>query len=220
MDNRILLVEGNDDLHVMTNLFEVRRVPDKFCVKLPDPNQKENERGGVEKLLDSLPRWLLTTDLERLAVVVDADDDPAARWQSLRDRLVRAGIDNVPKECSEDGTVVKLLLPPEPRKPIQFGVWIMPDNRSKGMLEDFVFGLIHEDDDMLPIVDNFLGSIPDKKQRFKEVHRTKARVHTWLAVSEKPGRPMGQAIQADSRLNANHPTVEPFLDWIQRVFVR
>ncbi len=218
MGKRILLVEGNDDLHVMMNLFEVRRIPDAFRVKLPDPDEKDNRKGGVEKLLDSLPRWLRSADLEQLGVVVDADDDPAARWQSLRDRLVRAGVDNVPQTCSEGGTIVELLLPPEPRKLIRFGAWIMPNNRSKGMLEDFVAGLIH-DDDMLPIVDSFLSSIPEEKRRFKEVHRTKARIHTWLAVGERPGRPMGQAIKADSRLNANHRTVEPFLAWIRRVLI-
>ncbi len=220
MGKRVLLVEGKDDQHVMWNLFEARGVPDSFKVESPEADRDDDE-GGVERLLEAIPRRLFERDLECLGILVDANDKgPEARWRAIRGRLLKAGYDGVPVEHSAQGTVFDLSLRPRTPRSVRVAVWIMPDNRSKGMLEDFVAGLIHEDDDMLPIVDNFLGSIPDEKQRFKDIHRTKARVHAWLAVSEKPGRPMGQALKADSRLNANHPTVEPFLDWIQRVFVK
>jgi hypothetical protein len=95
----------------------------------------------------------------------------------------------------------------------------MPDNQSRGMLEDFVTGMIHEEDEMLPRVNGFLDSIPDGQRRFTTAHRSKARIHCWLAVSERPGRPMGQAIKADQSLDANDPSVGPFLDWINRALV-
>ena len=220
MGKRLLLVEGKDDQHVMWNLFEVRRVVGAFEVECPEMDGNADEGGGIERLFDSL-RWRLTTgELERLAVVVDANDKgPAARWQAIRDRLVNAGFDGVPTEHSPNGTVFDLSLRPQTPRSVRFGAWIMPDNRSTGMLEDFVAGLIHEDDDMLPMVDSFLGSISDDKRRFKKVHRPKARVHTWLAVGERPGRPMGQAIKADRLLDANHPSVGPFLDWVQNSLI-
>ena len=221
MGKRVLLVEGLDDQHVMWNLFEARRIAETFEVQRPDADGVADESGGIETLLDSI-RWRLATgDLERLAVVVDANDKgPAARWQAIRDRLVDAEFDGVPEEHSPDGTVFDLSLRPRTPRSIRFGVWIMPDNRSKGMLEDFVIGLIREDDEMLPRVDGFLDSIPEETQRFSDAHRPKARVHTWLAVGERPGRPMGQAIKADRQLDANHPTVQPFIDWVQRALVK
>lgn len=69
--------------------------------------------------------------LEALGVVVDANGDAAARWDQLRRSLGRefAGLpDQIPAEGLE---VVHAQRP-------RFGVWIMPDNRCKGMLEDLL----------------------------------------------------------------------------------
>lgn len=220
MGKRILLVEGRGDQHVMWNLFEVRAIPDQFAVACPRSEEDTDEGGGVERLLDSIPWQVAAADLERLAVVVDANDKgPDSRWQSIRDRLFNRGYEGLPAEHSPDGTVVELSLRPDTPRTIRFAVWIMPDNRSTGMLEDFVAGLIHEDDAMLPFVDGFLESIPPDERRFQDAHRPKARIHCWLAVSARPGRPMGQAIKADRYLDANHPSVEPFLNWISRALV-
>jgi hypothetical protein len=95
----------------------------------------------------------------------------------------------------------------------------MPDNRSPGMLEDFVVRLIREDDRTLPFVDRFLDSIPADQRRFSPTHRPKARIHSWLAVSDIPGRPMGQAITADRLLDGKHPSVSPFIAWIRRALL-
>lgn len=214
MTRRILLVEGKDDQHVMWNLFDVRRVPEKFVVETPDPSGNDSNGGGVEKLLDSIPTRLRTADLERLAVVVDADDDPNAKWQAIRGRLRDAGVSDVPEMPLPVGTIVELLLPPEPRKPIRFGAWIMPNNHSMGMIEDFVAQMIREDDDMLPMVDGFLESIPTEQRRFSQAHRSKARIHTWLGVQKEPGKPMGQAIGTKKYLDASKEVVQPFLNWV------
>lgn len=220
MGKRLMLVEGLDDRHVMWNLFGVQQVADTFDVECPTTDGNTSEAGGIERLLEMIPLQLATTGLERLAVVVDANDKgPKARWQAIRDRLVNAGFDGVPKDHSPNGTVYDLSLESQTPRSIRFGVWIMPDNRSKGMLEDFVIGLVREDDGMLPMVDGFLESIPAETRRFSDAHRPKARVHTWLGVGERPGRPMGQAIRADRQLDANHPTVQPFIDWVQRALV-
>ena len=237
MGTSVLLVEGDDDQHVMWNLFEVRQVPEFHVLRPGDqPDDKhpshvkrgrdvggDEEGGGAERLLDSIPARLDSSGLERLAVVVDADYEEngkglKSRWDAIRGRLAAEGYDNLPKSPEANGTVCELPAV-RGRRPIRFGVWIMPNNRSEGMLEDFVADMIHENDEALPLVDPFLSSIPETEWRFKEIHRPKARVHTWLAIGERPGRPMGQAIKADSRLNANHPTVEPFLDWVQDALI-
>lgn len=219
MSDRVLLVEGDDDRHVMWNLFEVRRIPVAFTVELPNPGGRDRDNGGVEMLLDSLPIWLRAADLQRLAVVIDADVDPARRWQSIRDRLVRNGVDNVPDSCMPGGTVADVRIPPEPKKPVRFGVWIMPDNQSSGMLEDFVAAMIPEEDAMLPHVERFLASIRPDARRFSDAHESKARIHSWLAVSDRPGRPMGQAIKADRNLDANCASVRLFLDWVHSALI-
>jgi hypothetical protein len=234
MGIRVLLVEGDDDQHVMWNLFECRCVASDVYVLRPGdapdarrPGRVNRERcdggsdgnGGDRKLLDSIPARLDTSELERLAVVIDANDKgPHARWDAIRQRLENEGYAGLPQSLDSAGTVLDLPSA-RGRRPIRFGAWVMPDNRSTGMLEDFVAGLVREDDEMLPLVDGFLDSIPTEQRRFSTQHRPKARIHTWLAVGERPGRPMGQAIRADAGLDANDPAVQPFLDWVQSALV-
>jgi uncharacterized protein DUF3226 len=220
MGKRILLVEGNDDRHVMWNLFEVRNVAERFSVECPKSKSVDIENGGIDDLFESIPYWLTSSDLERLAIVVDADGvGPDARWEAIRHRLVKAGHDVLPTEHAAEGSVFDLSLQPHTPRTIRFGLWVMPNNQSTGMLEDFVANMIREDDEVLPYVDNFLAAIPEDKRRYRKVHASKARLHTWLAVNERPGRPMGQAIKAESHLEANHASVEPFLKWIRRTLV-
>lgn len=234
MGIRILLVEGNDDQHVMWNLFQCRRPSSEIYVLRPgddldaqkpgwvkraQPENGEVDDGGDKKLLDSIPARLDTSGLQRLAVVIDANDKgPEARWEAIRQRLKNEGYSDLPKSLDQTGVVIDF---PgvRGRRPIRFGVWVMPDNRSKGMLEDFVAKLIPDNDEMRSPVDNFLASIPQGKRRFPPQHQPKAWIHLWLAVSKKPGRPMGQAIKADRQLDANSPTVEPFLKWINDALI-
>jgi len=218
MGKRVLLVEGKDDLHVMCNLFKVRKVPKAFEVECPRSDQDADENGGIEKLLDAVPRRLLESDLERLAVVMDADDKgPKKRWTQVRDRLRNKGYDGVPEDFPK-AEVLDLSLRPQTQRSVRFAVWVMPDNDSEGMLEDFVAKLIPEDDEMHPLVGGFLDSIPEDKRRFKARHRPKARIHSWLAVQKEPGKPMGQAIKA-KYLDTNREAVQRFLKWITDVLI-
>ncbi len=221
MGQRILLVEGKDDFHVAQNLFKIRDVPEVFQVKTPAGNEEKTAE-GIEALLESIPAWLLRTGLERLAVVLDANDKgPAARWQSIRARLINRGYrgSDIPEQHQPAGTVFDLSVLAGVPRSVRFAAWIMPDNRSVGMVEDFVAGLIRADDAMLSRVNQFLGAIPVSERRFSPSHLPKARIHTWLTVSECPGRPMGHAIQWDRSLDARHPSVQPFLDWVHKALI-
>ncbi len=217
MGDRVLLVEGKDDLHVLSNLFMVRNVPDVFKTECPTSDHVADESGGVEKLLDAIPRRLLEKNIERLAVILDADDKgPKRRWTQIRVRLKNKGYAEVPKDPPENGVFDLSLRPRTPRS-VRLAVWIMPDNQSKGMLEDFVAQMVRDDDDMLPRVDGFLESIPEEDRRFSPTHRPKARIHSWLAVQGEPGKPMGQAVK--KYLDTDRPVVDSFLKWINKALI-
>ena len=229
MGVRILLVEGSDDQHVMWSLFNhLPENPGIFVCKpgdepdFGDPGRVklgESEGGGadgVARLLESIPARLVTSGLERLTVVIDSDDKgPQARWDAIRQRLDNEGYKNLARTPTPEGTILELPSV-SGRKPLRFGVWIMPDNRSKGMLEDFLAQMIQDDDDMLPLVKDFLKSIP--KPHFSPTHRPKARIHSWLAVQEEPGTRMGLAITREY-LDANRDVVQPFLKWINHALI-
>lgn len=93
----------------------------------------------------------------------------------------------------------------------------MPDNQVNGMLEDFV-AMLAADDVLMNRSEIVLQSLEDDNiQRYKAVHRPKAKIHTYLAWQDEPGKPMGQAITAKV-LNPQSPIATVFVDWLNRLF--
>src|SRR4051812_598867 len=134
---RVLLVEDRENQHVVPALlnahsFICRKVnepsPGKhviLCVNCPDTSQLELHikiMEGVDDILAKLPTESKASDLECLAIIVDADNDPALRWEQVRVRLTNIGCVDVPVEMPLEGVLVHI--PDGPK----IGVWIMPDN--------------------------------------------------------------------------------------------
>jgi hypothetical protein len=192
---KILLVEGTDDEHVLKHLCGQRGVQNLDEVK---------PLGSVERLLENFPVRLKESDVEALGVVVDADTDIAARWQSLKDRLRKAGYQGVPDDPNSSGTI--LSPPPKSLLP-RVGIWIMPDNQTKGILEDFLRFLVPPNSRLFSRVESSVATIPETERLFSQLDQPKAIIHTWLAWQEKPGRPLGTAISAKF-LDANVAQVD------------
>jgi hypothetical protein len=199
----VLLVEGQNDQHVLWALFQAHALPQTFKVE---------KAGSVEQLLESIPVRLKTSDLERFGVVLDADEDIKARWEQLRSRLLASGCEDFPEAPNPTGTVIQMKDGP------RVGAWLMPDNKLPGMLESFLAFLVPQADKLLPQVDRFLQTIPEEDCLYPKARLPKARIHTWLAIQKEPGKPLGQAITA-TYLDARHDVVSPFLQWIKAIFV-
>ena len=148
--------------------------------------------------------------------MVDADEDISARWDAIRNRLAATGMyDCKNLVLPEDG----LLLNPVSENAPKVGVWIMPNNKLPGMLEDFVATLVEPDDLLMAKADDVLSELEAAKiQRYKDVHRAKAKIHSYLAWQDEPGRPMGVSITAHV-LNPNLPRGVAFLEWLKRLFL-
>jgi hypothetical protein len=197
------MVEGIDDFHVLASLFKHHNVPEVF---------KLSEFGGLGRVIETLPVQLKATGIERVGIVVDADLDVESRWNSIRNVLIGAGFQNVPSAPNEEGTILRQTELPS------VGIWLMPNNRVPGLVEDFAACLIPDGDALslraLQVIDN----IPPAERRFSEAHKSKAHIHTWLAWQSDPGTPMGLAI-TKRYLDASAPTAIRFLDWITRLLV-
>lgn len=200
---RRLLVEGKDDKHVVWGLCELYGVPQAFDVE---------DAEGVDPLLGLVSVQLRGSGMERVGVVVDADSEVSARWASLAGLLRDHGYEDVPHTPEPDGTIVA-----EPGRPV-FGVWLMPDNTTAGMLEDFVAGLVPAGDPLLLRAANTVDAIPERERRFPDVRRSKAVIHTWLAWQEEPGSPMGQAI-GKRDLDGSAPAARRFVAWLRRLML-
>ncbi len=203
--NAKLLVEGNDDQHVIWAICKKHEIAETFDVI---------DNDSISRVLKRLPVDLKDDSVEILGVIVDADQNMQAIWQSLRDRLSPYGY-QIPDEPNPEGFIhaTQDIYP-------RIGIWLMPDNLQSGMLEDFVKLLIRPDDLLSPFVEKILFEIEgqDISNRYnKDIHRAKAFVHTWLAWQQEPGRPMGTAITA-TYLDHNTDLCLRFVNWLNHLF--
>ena len=200
---KVLLVEGNDDLHVVANVCKVQGLPEKaFWIE---------DKQGYETLIAELATELDASELACLGILVDADIDAARRWAALRNRLIALGYDHAPQDPYPEGIVLA-----KEGKP-NVGVWMMPDNTLPGMLEDFVAYLVPNDNSLWVRAQACVRQIPPDERPFSEHHLSKVHIHTWLAWQEEPGKPMGQAITA-TYLKPGAPQVTLFVEWMRRLF--
>lgn len=195
VSEHVLLVEGNDDKQVITHLCNQVSLSVDFKI--------ENKE-GLESLLASIPSEILASGRKTVGIIVDANDNPDGRWKSIIARLQHADI-TAPTHPATTGIVIR-------SKP-KVGVWLMPDNESKGQLEHFVQKMIPDGDTVWPLAQKYIESIPEPEQPKQLI---KAQVHAWLAARSKPRR-MGTAIRAGD-FNIRAPLAEDFINWIQRLF--
>lgn len=195
----ILLVEGQDDLHVIRNFLFERGID-------VTRHQLHDCRGDTQ-LLDVLDATITAAAHDVVGAVIDADADVAARWQSIRHRLGRRGYD-LPIHPDPQGTIV--------RGDRTVGIWLMPDNTAPGAVEQFVRNLIPADDALWPLAHETVASIPRPLRRFSDSATIKAELHTWLAWQEEPGTRMGAAI-TKRYLQRGSVTADAFATWVQRL---
>jgi hypothetical protein len=201
----VLMVEGKDDQHVVMHVCGARGLGKINVIQPYD---------GIQPLTEAIGIRVKESDLAALGILVDADTDLAARWQSVRQRLLSAGYDAVPDIPAKDGTVITApagsILP-------RVGIWLMPDNTVPGILEDFLAFLVPDGDPLFAHVERSLTTIPEASVRFTSVSAPKAKIHTWLAWQSEPGKPLGQAISS-RYLDARLPGGDHFAGWLQRTF--
>jgi len=213
-ERRVLLVEGKDDEHVVRHICKAHGIdPSAFEIHQPE-GPAEYFDAGVERLLEQVP-VRLNSGVERLAVILDADEDAGHRWSQLRDRLQGTEFQGMPENPSGEGSVLEFDLE---TRPVRFGVWIMSNNTQPGMIENFLTWLVPREDRMMPYVDRFLDGIPAADRLFSPSHLAKARVHSFLAVQKTPGKPLGLAITF-RYLDAKTDIVMPFVNWLRRVLI-
>jgi hypothetical protein len=204
---KVLLVEGPDDEHVVKNFLGRRQLVSLDEIKA---------QGGVNELLDALPVRLKQSDIGTLGILVDADSNLAARWQSIKQRLTRAGYQGLPDEPQDGGTIAQ---PPNGTLLPRVGIWLMPNNLTAGILESFLRCLVPSNGQLLlGHAERSLETIPVEIRLFSDLQRPKALIHTWLAWQHEPGRPLGQAITARI-LDTENETADSLASWFRRLYL-
>lgn len=210
MEKNILLVEGPHDASVITGLLH------KHSVVIPD--SKIVTCVGVDNLLAKLELYLKNSSAyDVIGVVVDADNSVGARWQQLRDRIQKTGKYACRKmPLHEEGMIIT----PIDLEDAKVGVWIMPDNKYQGTLENFLLDMIPQDDDLLEEVERELLHLENEnRNRYKDNFRDKAKVHTYLSWEENPGCSLNTAIVSHI-LNPNTELAKVFVGWLEKLFLK
>ena len=196
-----MLVEGNDDFNVVWRIAEISDIPQFHILQAE----------GIDNLLDRIENQINFPGRQALGILVDANDDLIARWQSLSDRLAPLGI-TLPQTPDPAGTII-----PAQNDLPRIGVWLWPNNQSPGELEDFIISLIPENDPVWPLSEEYIDNIlAQRLNKFTPGKKSRAQVHAWLAAREDPRR-MGQAIQYGD-LNPHAPPLAAFATWLARLF--
>ena len=202
---KVLLVEGQDDKHVLLHICQHHDIPQPVDVVAC---------GSDDRLLENLQARsiALSDEGDVLGAVIDADTNLDNRWQSVSKRLTCAGYQDVPLQPNPCGTILQspigTILP-------KAGIWIMPDNQTSGILEDFLRFLVPSPNDLMNHAVSCVESITDPL--FRPTDRPKAIMHTWLAWQKNPGRPFGTAITSRF-LDPNVSQVEVLVEWLQQLF--
>ncbi len=206
---RILLVEGTDDEHFVQHFCTRCGIAENFSIE---------SRGGFHRLRSGITGEIKMSGRRAVGILVDADENARDRWQKIVDELDKMPI-KIPIETRNRPGPTGTVIEGRPRVGIwpRVGVWLMPDNRKSGELEDFVKKLIPAEDSLWPLATQYIASIPESDRKFQSHKALKAGVHAWLAAQKKPGR-IGLAVRAGA-LNADDvPLASDFATWLRDLF--
>ena len=207
-NRNLLIVEGQEDKRVIPELMKGNVIfggekKEEWIVEI-------KVCGGYDKINTRYISTPLKTS-KALGLIVDADNDLNARWQSIRNACLPS-IPNLPEKLPEDGLICDTPMG------IKFGVWIMPDNQTTGMLETFLRYLIpDEGEELWEYAQAVTQEAKNKGAKFIDNHLDKANIYTWLAWQDPPGRQLHLAVKKKI-LNPNHPKAQTFVSWFKRLY--
>jgi len=201
-----LLVEGSDDRHSVVHLMKRHRFDwdDEGTIRPYVSDEK-----GVDKLLRAIP-VTLKGPYDRIGIILDADSDPAARWEQVRDRARRAELD-LPASPDPQGTIIR-------QHGRRLGVWLMPDNASAGALEHFLGSLVPQGQPLWAYAGEATTKARELDAPCLEKDHAKSVLYAWLAWQEEPGRPFGIALKAGLFATGSEVALR-FVAWFNRLFV-
>ena len=203
-----LLVEGQDDQHVIQNIWEK-----EYKEKVPfDVQDKE----GINNLIKAIPAEIKVSNREILGIVVDANGNLDKCWKKITCKIKEGvkdlGVEEeipVPDCPIPTGTIIDC-------KEISIGIWLMPNNKECGELENFIMKMLPKNDLIWPSAKEYIQNIPKEDRKFDETKIEKAQIFAWLATRKKPGR-MGAAISVGD-LTLDNELSKDFLKWLSDLF--
>ena len=171
----LLHVEGKNDLHALAALLVEHGMPH-------DEKQRPVEfpvikAAGNDSSVVSLIEIEVRLQAGRpVGFIVDADDSPTQRWESIRSHLEKVGVET-PTIMPVDGFVGE-----SSTYKTRVGIWMMPDNFRPGMIEEFLRSLVATGDTLIGHADASTQAAKNEHNApFIRAHLGKAVLACWLA---------------------------------------
>jgi len=210
MNDKVLLVEGKDDKSVIEELIK----SNSLNVSTERDLDWIKPSNGYENLAkkEVIATELLASGLTTLGIVIDADEHPNDRWTSIRNACLKS-IPDLPRDLPENGLIW------DAPNDIKFGIWMMPDNKMRGMLETFLADIIPEENQVL--WEFAKESVQEAKVRGAKVtpnHIDKANIYTWLAWQEPSGLQISTAVKKRTIFDRTHPNAQKFVSWFKTLY--
>jgi hypothetical protein len=160
---KLLAVEGQDEIAFFKELFEHMGMLD--IVDLLEVKGKDNFKNEIPLLT----RTTGFNDLEAVAIIRDADDSYKSAFESVKSVLKKNSLQapERPGEFSQGNPKV--------------GVFIMPDNKNSGMLENLCLETVKEKEEM-KCVNRFIDCANQLENPPKPKDIAKAKVQAFLAL--------------------------------------
>lgn len=219
-EKHILLVEGSSDQKFFKQLLKDLELKTEIEPKVPRDIEAKIFRNGLQPLYQQLKLQidlLLRGQITRLGVVVDADyaeqelNGFVNRRRQLVSILADKGFTITEQPESEQGEIF------HHSSGAKLGLWIMPDHRHDGMIEDLLLSCIKTDLNPLKehaqLVVEQLGAL----QQFADHRTCKAYLATWLAWQDEPGISHAYAYYQD-RFDKLNPSLVVLKSWLKSLF--
>lgn len=211
MEKSALRVEGEDDKQMILHLLRRHGVNlDEKPMASALPEIKPTH--GVGELLKTMDSHIKGSVDRVIGFVLDGDIDPQKQWSKIAKCLLGFGVevDSIPRIGGFRTRIEELNA--------TVGVWLMPDNASPGVLEDFLRRIIDVDNRLI----GFAEHASDEARAshgalFPTAARTKAVIRTWLAWQEEPGHPYGRAL-AKRYFNSDSDLALQFVTWFKELY--
>lgn len=190
-----LLVEGKDDESFFAALLTHLNINN---IQI----QIYSSTSELKPFLDVLLKTSNFYTVTKLAIIRDADENAESAFQSVCGYLKK---NNLP-------------IPKNPLiytgLPLKIGIFILPDNKSTGMLETLCIKSV-ENDPIMPCVESYLECIKDKLgKKPNNIH--KARLHAYLSSRDEAGLLLGQAAYKKHFL-WEHPVFKDLIDFLTQL---
>jgi hypothetical protein len=222
----LLLVEGSNDKLFFEAFCKKCNLDTEVLVAPPSELTAEYVYDTKQGCIKHLPlqfKRVRNGAITRLGLVLDADQISDGGGFAKTIEQIAATIDpelgfaTHPTSLSNGGLIFA-----NNNGLADFGVWIMPNNASEGILEDWLSQTILTEGKvrtLLTHAEQTVAALPNLLDipAFTPSNHKKAEIATWLAWQKKPGMGLAYTIK-EELLDQTTPQYLGLQEWLKRVF--